>query len=73
MEEHEILTDLEKANSIRSKIKSIQYNKYSIELDIISENATSNPSTSLIEEYQNQLNNLIARENALKSELDKLA
>jgi hypothetical protein len=73
MEEYEILTDSEKATAIRSKIKNIQYQRYSFELDLISENATSDPNELTISEIQKQINDLNARQSALQAELDLLA
>lgn len=72
MEEFETLSDGEKAVSIRSKIKNIQYNKYNIELDILTENAISEPDTNKLEEWSKQLSDLIAKENALKIKLDEV-
>lgn len=72
MEEFESLTNEEMATSIRTKIKSIQYNKYNLSLDILAESSLSNPNNNLLDEYQLQLQNLIDKEEALKSELEKL-
>jgi hypothetical protein len=73
MEEYEILTDSEKATAIRSKIKNIQYQRYSFELDLISENAISDPNELTVSETQKQINDLNARQAALQAELDLLA
>jgi hypothetical protein len=73
MEEYEILTDSEKATAIRSKIKNIQYQRYSFELDLISENAISDPNELTVSETQKQIDDLNARQAALQSELDLLA
>jgi hypothetical protein len=72
MEEYEILTDSEKATAIRSKIKNIQYQRYSFELDLISENAISDPNELTVSETQKQINDLNARQAALQAELDLL-
>lgn len=72
MEDFETLSDSEKASSIRSKIKNIQYVKYNLELDILAENAISEPNTNQLEEWSNQISDLIARENVLKIELDEV-
>jgi len=71
MEDFETLSDVEKAASIRSKIKTIQYQKYNLELDVISENAVSSPNLAMLETTQNQLNDMAARETALLAELQK--
>lgn len=55
MEDYEVLSNSEKATAIRSKIKGIQYTKYNIELDILSENAVVEPNTNQIEEWNRQL------------------
>lgn len=73
MEEYESLTNEEKAISIRSKIKSLEYGKYSIELDILAENAVNDPNQSSLSEWQIQLSNINAKKAALQLELDKLA
>ena len=72
MEEYETLSDSEKATSIRSKIKNIQYQKYNFELDLISENAVYEPNQLTISETQKQIDDLDARQAALQAELDLL-
>lgn len=72
MEEFETLSDGEKAISIRSKIKNIQYNKYNIELDILTENAISEPDTNKLEEWNRQLSDLNLKEAALQEQLQVL-
>lgn len=73
MEEFEILTDDEKASSIRSKIKNVEFYKYNFELDILAENAASNPDASKIAEWQAQLVDLEAKKTVLKAELDNIS
>lgn len=73
MEEYEILTNSEKATAIRSKIKGIQYNKYNIELDILSENSVSSPNFNQIEEWNRQLADINARQAALEAELENIS
>lgn len=73
MEEYEILTNSEKATAIRSKIKGIQYNKYNIELDILSENSVSSPNLNQIEEWNRQLADINARQAALEAELENIS
>lgn len=72
MEDYEMLTNAEKATSIRSKIKNLQYQKYNLELDLIAENAVSEPNQLTISEIQKQIDNFNARQAALQSELDTL-
>lgn len=72
MEEFEILTDEEKAVAVRSKIKNIQYNKYNIELDLLTENSINNPNASQIIEWNRQLEDLNAKETVLQNELDEV-
>lgn len=73
MEEYEILTDSERATAIRSKIKGMQYNKYNIELDLLAENAVSNPNTNQISEWERQLADINARQTALETELENIS
>lgn len=73
MEEYETLSNSEKATSIRSKIKNIQYIKYNVELDLLAENAVSSPNQTFIDEWNNQLSNLNAKEDALQAELDEIS
>jgi transcriptional/translational regulatory protein YebC/TACO1 len=73
MEAYQVLTNEEKATSIRSKIKSLQYQKYSFELDLIAENAISEPNQTSISEIQKQIDNLNDRQAALQSELDSIS
>lgn len=73
MEEYEILTDSERATAIRSKIKGMQYNKYNIELDLLAENAVSNPNTNQISEWERQLADINARQAALETELENIS
>lgn len=73
MEEYETLSESEKATAIRSKIKGMQYNKYNIELDLLAENATSDPNTNQIAEWQRQLADINARQLALETELENIS
>lgn len=73
MEEYETLTNSEKATAIRSKIKGIQYSKYNIELDILSENSVSSPNFNQIEEWNRQLADINARQAALETELENIS
>jgi hypothetical protein len=73
MEDYETLTDSEKATSIRSKIKALQYQKYALELELISENAIPSPNENQINEFTSQIDKLNLRQEALESELDSLS
>ena len=73
MEDYEVLSNSEKATAIRSKIKGIQYTKYNIELDILSENAVVEPNTNQIEEWNRQLADINARQAVLEEELENLS
>lgn len=72
MEDFETLTDNEKASSIRSKIKSLEYGRYNIELDILAENAVDSPNEYAISEWNIQIASIDAKKQALQLELDKL-
>lgn len=72
MEEFEILSNEEKAMSVRSKIKNIQYVKYNTELDIIEESAVSSPDQNKLAELNNRILDLESKELALRAELETL-
>lgn len=72
MEEFEILSDAEKAMSVRSKIKNLQYVKYNTQLDIIEESAVSSPDESKLAELNNRILDLESKETALRAELETL-
>jgi len=72
MEEYETMSDSEKASSIRSKIKNIQYQKYSLELDLVAENAIAEPDAAIISSIQLQMSNLDSKQAALSNELSLL-
>lgn len=73
MEEFEMLSDAEMASSVRAKIKSIQYQKYSLELDIIAESAVTKPNSVALRETQQQIDDLVARQAALQVELERVS
>jgi hypothetical protein len=63
------LTKADKANLINSRIKGLEYNKYSVDLDLIVENAKSDPDEATVSALESRLleiNNQIA---ALNTEL----
>ncbi len=72
MESYEVLTDSEKASSIRSKIKNIQYQKYNAELDALVENAVAEPNQAYLAELAAQIAALDLKQAALVAVLDAL-
>jgi len=67
------LSDEEKASSIRSKIKNIQFQRYNVELDVLMETAVSNPNDVYIAELQAQIADMQLKQDALEAELATLS
>lgn len=67
------LSDEEKASSIRSKIKNIQFQRYNIELDVLMETAVSNPNDVYVAELQAQIADMQLKQDALEAELAALS
>jgi hypothetical protein len=67
-----LLTTQEKIQSVRSNIKTLEYSKYNLELQIIAEQAIDVPSETTIMSYQMQIEDNIARQGALMQELNRL-
>lgn len=63
------LTKEEKAQIISSHIKSVNYSKYNLEIDIIQENAKSSPSQSALTNFNTQIEEAEDQISALQAEL----
>lgn len=72
MDDLSVLSNEEKASSVRSKIVGLAYQAYNLELDILVENAVSNPDTGRISELEQQTANLKLKQDALLAELSLL-
>lgn len=71
--EFDTLSDEEKASSIRSKIKNIQFQRYNVELDVLMETAVTNPNDTYIAELQAQIADMQLKQDALETELSTLS
>jgi hypothetical protein len=63
------LTKDEKAQIISNHIKSLSYTKYNLEIDIVQENAKSNPVASSIAAFEEQILDVEGQILALNTEL----
>ena len=63
------LTKADKANLINSRIKGLEYNKYSVDLDLIVENAKANPDADSVQVIENAIAEIDTQIAALNSEL----
>lgn len=72
MEEYSSLNKKEKIQVIKSHIKNLQYSKYNLEISILTEQAIDVPNESNIIGFQMQLDDLLDKETALNSELEKV-
>lgn len=59
----------EKAQIINSHKRTLAYNKYNLEIDILQENAKSNPSATGIANIQAQISDINNQVSALDAEL----
>lgn len=59
----------EKIQIIGSHIKSLAYNKYNLEVDIIQENAKSSPNSDVLANINSQITEVNAQIAALNTEL----
>jgi hypothetical protein len=65
------LSPAEKLDIINTHLRNIQYSEYNTQLNLIEEQATSNPSDSAVESYQNELAQLAAKKTAVLAEQAK--
>jgi transcriptional regulator NrdR family protein len=63
------LSKEEKIQVINSHQKSLAYSKYNLEIDIMQENAKSTINTSLVENLQLQIEEVVRQLSALDAEL----
>jgi hypothetical protein len=67
-----ILTKEEKVDIINQHVKSLNFNKYNLELSIIEESSILSPNESLINSLELQVSDLNLKLDALKISLDSL-
>jgi hypothetical protein len=65
------LTNLERVNIINSKMKTLVYTKYNLEVDIIIENAKVTPSAPSVSALNSSISEISAQIAVLQDELDK--
>jgi hypothetical protein len=66
------LTNEEKMGVITSHQRSMMYNRYNIELNLIEENAKNAPDTDAVQKMQNQLDEINRQINLLDQETAKI-
>lgn len=64
-----LLTNADKVQIINSRLKSLAYNKYNIEIDLIVENAKTTPSTASISALNDSMSEVNSQISALNAEL----
>jgi hypothetical protein len=67
------LTNADKLNIVNQHLKGVEFAIYGIELDLIVENAASEPSEDAIASITNRLNSLLPKRAALLAEAATLA
>ena len=65
------LTNEDKVQVINSRLKSLAYSKYNIEIDLIVENAKATPLTASISALNNSMSEVELQISALTAELAK--
>ena len=66
------LTKEDKVSIINSHIRTLTFNKYNLEIDILQENAKSTPSESAIANFEEQKTEVLGQITALQAELTKV-
>ena len=66
------LTNIEKSEIISQHIKSLEYSKYNVQINLIEENAVPEPAPSAIAQIEDQIENANLKIAALVAELSKL-
>jgi len=67
-----MLNNEEKISVVDSRIRSLEYNKYNLQLSLIEENAVSIPNEDSIESIENQMNLVNLKIAALQLEKSEL-
>lgn len=67
-----LLTNEEKINIINSHLKNLEYNKFSIEISIVEENAKNNPLAETLTSLNAQISEIDSQVAALQAELASL-
>lgn len=68
----EILTPSEKSAIATSRKRSLEIDKYNVDLALIEENALSSPNAEIIADLQVKLNQSIAKITAIDAEIESL-
>ena len=68
-----LLTNADKLNLVDQHIKSIDYQAYNLELDLIEANAESPVNSDSVSTLNTRMNALAAKRTALESEAETLA
>jgi hypothetical protein len=68
-----VLTDADKLNIVNQHLKGLEFAIYGLELDLIVENAASDPSEDSITSITNRLNSLVLKRTALLAEAATLS
>jgi hypothetical protein len=68
-----LLTNADKLNLVDQHIKSIDYQAYNLELDLIEANAESPVNSDSVSTLNTRINALAAKRTALESEAETLA
>jgi len=66
------LTNEEKIGIINSHIKNLSFNSYNIQINIVEEQAKSNPDQNVIASYNSQVNQINAQITALNAQITAL-
>ena len=67
------LTSEEKAAIVQQHIKNVAYSEYNVTLSLLEAQAVTSPNADLVESLNKQLQESIAKKQALQDELDSLA
>ena len=67
-----ILTKEEKKSIINNHIRNLEYIKYGYEIDVLQENAKSNPSSEALEKFSDSIDEVTSQLSALNSELSSV-
>jgi hypothetical protein len=63
----------EKTEILNNHLKNIEHNKYNVEVSLLEENALDNPSQSVIQSLNEQIENFAAKKSALMAELANIS
>jgi hypothetical protein len=66
------LTKQEKTNIINSHQQSLEFNKYNLHINLLEENARTEPNQSVVDGYNSQIEEITRQLSALEAELASL-